>query len=290
MTGIHIVFYTLLISVGASIILTGIYVSFYRRHRLRQVLDMDDAPVKKSALSVAASLIASYFAGTNKAIEEKFIGAGFYDIALAPYYFLIKYTVCGVGTLIILFSGDTSFSEAATSKVISLSILVIAVVIVPDLYLDMRRRALSAKLTRKLPYLLDLMGVCVQTGMTIETTLFYLTSEMTAFDRDMAYMLKRLRDRAQTVGLEKALRELYERVPAPEMRSFVMTLSQSMQHGTSIYGVLSTLAKDIREIQLLSLEEKAGKLASKMSVPLIIFIMMPIVILITTPGIMRMLG
>ncbi|USH05075.1 type II secretion system F family protein [Grimontia kaedaensis] len=290
MTGIHIVFYTLLISIGASIILTGVYVSFYRRHRLRQALDGPTVPRKKSAVSKVTNLITSYLAGTNKEIEEKFIGAGIYDIALAPYYFLIKYTICGVGTLIILFSGDAPLSEAAASKVVSLSILVVAVVIAPDLYLDMRRRALSAKLTRKLPYLLDLMGVCVQTGMTIETTLFYLTSEMAAFDRDMAYMLKRLRDRTQTVGLEKALGELHERVPAPEMRSFVMTLSQSIQHGTSIYGVLSTLAKDIREIQLLSLEEKAGKLASKMSVPLIIFIMMPIVILITAPGIMRMLG
>ncbi|EOD78764.1 Type II/IV secretion system protein TadC, associated with Flp pilus assembly [Grimontia indica] len=290
MTGVQIVFYTLLISVGAAVILTGIYVSFFRRYRIRQTLDAPTASTQKSAMSEIASFTASFLAGTNREIEEKFIGAGFYNTSLAPYYFLIKYTVCAVGTLIILFSGDTPLSESVTSKVMWLSLLVVAVVIAPDIYLDMRRRALASKLTRKLPYLLDLMGVCVQTGMTIETTLFYLTSEMAAFDRDMAYMLKRLRDRSQTVGLEKALRELHERIPAPEMRSFVMTLSQSMQHGTSIYGVLSTLARDIREIQLLSLEEKAGKLASKMSVPLIIFIMMPIVILITAPGVMRMLG
>jgi Flp pilus assembly protein TadB len=92
------------------------------------------------------------------------------------------------------------------------------------------------------------------------------------------------------VGLEQALEELYQRVPSNEMRSFVMTLNQSLQYGTSIYGVLTTLSADIREVQLLQVEEKIGQLAAKMSIPLIVFIMVPIVILIAAPGIMRMLA
>ncbi|GAM73391.1 type II/IV secretion system protein tadC [Vibrio ishigakensis] len=37
------------------------------------------------------------------------------------------------------------------------------------------------------------------------------------------------------------------------------------------------------------MEEKIGKLAAKMSTPLILFIMFPIVILILAPGITRMM-
>ncbi|HDR1493492.1 TPA: type II secretion system F family protein, partial [Pasteurella multocida] len=44
---------------------------------------------------------------------------------------------------------------------------------------------------------------------------------------------------------------------------------------------------DIREIQLLIIEEKLGTLSAKMSIPLILFIMFPIIILILAPGIMR---
>jgi tight adherence protein C len=69
-----------------------------------------------------------------------------------------------------------------------------------------------------------------------------------------------------------------------------MTLKQSLQYGSSIYGVLTTLAGDIRDVQMLTLEEKIGKLAAKMSVPLILFIMIPIVILIAAPGILRMMS
>ncbi|MEC8483612.1 MAG: type II secretion system F family protein, partial [Pseudomonadota bacterium] len=50
------------------------------------------------------------------------------------------------------------------------------------------------------------------------------------------------------------------------------------------------LSSEIRAVQMLSIEEKIGKLAAKMSVPLILFIMFPIVILIAAPGVMRMIN
>lgn len=117
------------------------------------------------------------------------------------------------------------------------------------------------------PYLLDLLAVCVQTGMTIEAAMTYLSKEMSGFDKDLAQLLKNTNDRSRIVGLDKALDELYDRVPTNEMRSFTMTLKQSLHYGTSIYGVLTTLAVDIRDVTMLSMEEKIGKLAAKMSVP-----------------------
>lgn len=53
-------------------------------------------------------------------------------------------------------------------------------------------------------------------------------------------------------------------------------------------SVLATLATDIREINMMDLEEKIGKMGAKMSIPLITFIMVPIVVLIAAPGILRM--
>ncbi|MDD1794649.1 type II secretion system F family protein [Enterovibrio sp. ZSDZ42] len=285
-------FYTLifivLIALGAATALTILLGNVKRKSSIEQALDINQMD-KVSSLANASRLISSFFAASNNEITEKFIGAGIYNTALAPYFFLIKYTVFGVASAIVILTGDAPIYEGIADKITWLAGLTLVVVIGPDLYLEMRRRALALKITRKLPFLLDLMATCVQTGMTIESTLFYLTSEMASFDRDIAYMLKRLSDRARTVGLDKSLQDLYERVPSPEMHSFVMTLTQSMQHGTSVYEILTTLSNDIRKIQLLSLEEKAGKLSSKMSIPMIIFVMMPVVVLIVSPGVMRML-
>ncbi|NOI26317.1 hypothetical protein F0243_24565 [Vibrio mediterranei] len=59
--------------------------------------------------------------------------------------------------------------------------------------------------------------------------------------------------------------------------------------GSSIYDILIDLAEDIRATSNLELEEKIGKLSAKMSIPLILLIMMPIVILIIAPGLMRLM-
>ena len=165
----------------------------------------------------------------------------------------------------------------------------IASLILPDMYLRTRSRNLVIRVSNKLPYMIDLLAVCVQTGMTIEAAMEYLSQEMKDFDPDLGYQLNKTRERTKVVGLDQALDEMFDRVPSNEMRSFVITLKQSIQYGSSIYEVLTKLSSEIREVQMLTIEEKIGKLAAKMSVPLIIFIMFPIVILIAAPGLMRLM-
>ncbi|WP_434355100.1 type II secretion system F family protein [Parasalinivibrio latis] len=223
-------------------------------------------------------------------INQKMQAAGFYNSVIATYYMPIKLSLFAIATVIVLFTGDSLGLEETRMKIVAIASITLVVVFGPEILLDIRKKALAYAISQRLPYLLDLMAVCVQSGMSIEASIHYLATEMASFDRDIAHLLKKTNDRAKVVGLEKALNELLTRVPTNEMRSFVNTLNQSLQYGTSIYQVLSTLAKDIRDIQILALEEKVGKLSAKMSVPLILFIMMPIVILITAPGIMRMMA
>lgn len=224
----------------------------------------------------------------KKTAKNAFEAAGFYHISWAKYYLQIKYALLISGLCGYYFLSVNQSIEI-TQHVIFIAVWVLICVVIPDAYIDMRTKQLQKKIANKLPYLLDLMAVCIQTGMTIESSMRYLSKEMATFDRDISYFLDKTNERSKIVGLEKALDELYELVPSNEMRSFVVTLKQSLRYGTSIYSILTTLAKDIRELQMLGMEEKIGKLAAKMSIPLIIFIMVPIVILIAAPGIMRLM-
>ncbi len=176
----------------------------------------------------------------------------------------------------------------ANNQLIIIIFTLIAVIVLPDTLLQMRRKMLIFKTSSQLPYLLDMMSVCVQTGMTIEAALVYLGKELAEFDSDLCYQIKRTSDSAKIHGLEKALNDLSDRIPTPPIRSFVLTIIQNLQYGTSVAQVLSDLAEDMRKVQILTVEEKVGKLSAKMSVPLILFIMFPIVILILAPGIMQM--
>ncbi|MBS0912829.1 type II secretion system F family protein [Tatumella sp. JGM91] len=67
-------------------------------------------------------------------------------------------------------------------------------------------------------------------------------------------------------------------------------LQQSIQYGSSMYEQLVELAREIREVQLLATEEKIGQLGAKMSVPLILFFMFPVIIIVAAPGVMRLMG
>jgi tight adherence protein C len=243
---------------------------------------------KKTTFESLFELINRAFSNDPKEIKLKFLSAGLYDPRWAKLYVPIKYGSLVIGLSLIIFF--ELLADKPTSSIITHSaIWMIVALILPDAYLNFKARELTYSISARLPYLLDLMAVCVQTGMTIEASIRYLAKEMEAFDRDIAYLLQKVNDRSNLVGVGVALEEMYERVPSNEMRSFVMTLNQSLHYGSSIYAVLSTLSADIREVQLLTIEEKIGKLAAKMSVPLILFIMIPIVILVAAPGVMRMM-
>ncbi|HDM8134331.1 TPA: type II secretion system F family protein [Vibrio harveyi] len=216
-------------------------------------------------------------------LEQKLIEAGYYNTEWAKFYFPAKLAVLVVVTGLVLLSDMT-----ANNQLIIVIFTLIAVIVLPDTLLQMRRKMLIFKTSSQLPYLLDMMSVCVQTGMTIEAALVYLGKELAEFDSDLCYQIKRTSDSAKIHGLEKALNDLSDRIPTPPIRSFVLTIIQNLQYGTSVAQVLSDLAEDMRKVQILTVEEKVGKLSAKMSVPLILFIMFPIVILILAPGIMQM--
>ncbi|RJX68493.1 type II secretion system F family protein [Vibrio sinensis] len=230
--------------------------------------------------------IPNVLAANNAEVTQKLSDAGVYSFKYAHLYLPLKFAVLFIGGGIITFM---SYETVEPMTLIAImSIWVILILIVPDSVLDSRVKKYRSDMTRQLPYLIDLLAVCVQTGMTIESSMAYLASEMKSFDPKLARLLERTNERAHIVGLDKALDELYAHIPTPEMRSFVMTLKQSLQYGSSIYMTLTTLSSDIRKVTMLHIEEKIGQLAAKMSIPLILFIMIPIVILIAVPGVMRM--
>ncbi|GLR73388.1 type II secretion system F family protein [Aliivibrio sifiae] len=281
--------FLIIITSGLSLLFWLLYQIVLQKKVLRKLLvDNDVFDRTENMADKVEKFLPSSVSTNADDIERKFYSAGFYQFKWAHIYMPAKYTAVLLGFGAIYWSlGDNTDQK---QLIAFMCIWLVICISVPDAILNFRIKSLQEKLSGQLPYLLDLLAMCVHTGMTIESSMAYLAKEMRGFDKDLAYMVSRTNDRARIVGLSVALDELYIKVPTNEMRSFVMTLKQSLHYGSSIYGILNTLAADIRNVRLLSLEEKVGKLAAKMSVPLILFIMIPVVILIAAPGIMRMMS
>ncbi|HDR1302031.1 TPA: type II secretion system F family protein [Pasteurella multocida] len=138
-----------------------------------------------------------------------------------------------------------------------------------------------------LPGFIDLVAVNVQTGISIDAALKQVAIDFKKLNPDLTYVMLRIIRKSELTGLSQALQDLSISLPTTEIRMFCTVLQQSLNFGSSIYSHLIQLSADIREIQLLIIEEKLGTLSAKMSIPLILFIMFPIIILILASGIMR---
>ncbi|WP_026957749.1 type II secretion system F family protein [Aliagarivorans taiwanensis] len=220
----------------------------------------------------------------KKEMEDKLADAGFYSPFMARWYGVFK-----LALLVLLGAFCLVLDWQLTNKLLAGVGGLIAVIMLPDFYLELRRRKVVSKVSSNLPYMLDMMAVCIQTGQTIEAALEYLSKELALFDKDLCMHLQRTVKIARIKNMNFALETLKKRIGSQEVNSFTFTLQQNMQYGTSIAPVLTDLAQDIRQMQILNLEEKVGKLAAKMSVPLILLILFPVVILILAPGLMQMM-
>jgi len=167
--------------------------------------------------------------------------------------------------------------------------IMIAIIILPAVLMKPIITNKTRQLLDALPYFIDLIAVCVQSGMTVESAIKFIAQHANELDKNLATLMNYLIKRAEVSGLEEGLLDLYRAMDMTEIRMFCSALQQSVHYGTSLYENLMELSKDIRELQLLDSEEKIGKLSARMSVPLILFIMFPITILIAAPGILRIL-
>lgn len=288
MFDIHRFVFIALLSTGVMLVIYLWITHFFRTKQLSLLTRVKKKNNEKKLITHWLKEKTVILSNNDADIKKKLQQAGMSNTQYAHLIMPLKYAVVVLGELGI--GGLYFYSYInVTYWVILAALWGMLIIVFPDVYLQSKIKSRVVRISSQIPYLIDLMAVCVQTGMTIEASLHYLTKEMEGFDKDLTLILNKLNERARIVGLDAGLEEMYQQVPSSEMRSFVMTLSQSMHHGSSIYSVLTTLASDIREVQMLELEERIGTLAAKMSVPLIIFIMVPIVILIAAPGVMRLM-
>ncbi|MGL4683582.1 MAG: type II secretion system F family protein [Hafnia alvei] len=202
----------------------------------------------------------------------------------------LKARICGAigGVLLVLtVIGVLSISMKALAMIMLFVFMI--VLVLPAMILNPAINTRIKLMMDALPYFVDLIAVCVQAGMTVESSVKFIAERSDDLDKNLADLMSHLVRRAEVSGLEEGLMDLYRSMDMTEMRMFCATLQQSVHYGTSLYENLMELSKDIRDMQLLSSEEKIGKLSAKMSVPLILFIMFPITILIAAPGILRIM-
>jgi tight adherence protein C len=138
---------------------------------------------------------------------------------------------------------------------------------------------------------LDLLLICVESGMAIEPAMqrvakeignssVPLAEELTLTVAELSYLPDR----------RKAFENLAKRTGMPTVKSVVTSLIQAERYGTPLGTALRVLAQENRDARMSEAERKAAALPPKLTVPMILFFLPVIFIVVLGPSAIVVLG
>ncbi len=151
------------------------------------------------------------------------------------------------------------------------------------------RRQLSIK--RAFPDTLDLLLICVESGMSIEAGFrkvseqvgsqsIALAEELTLTTAELSYLPDR----------RTAYENLAKRTDLDGVKSVCMALQQAEKYGTPLASMLRVMAQENRDMRMSEAEKKAAGLPPKLTVPMILFFLPVLFVVILGPAAIKVMA
>lgn len=161
---------------------------------------------------------------------------------------------------------------------------------VPDVWLANTIQRRQDRIRRYWPDALDLLQMCMRSGMTLESALAKVSREIRVSSPDIAdELLLTVSELNYLNERRKALENLAERTGIAPVREVVTALIQSQRFGAVLADTLQVLARENRALRLIEAEKKAASLPPKLTVPMIIFFLPALFVVIVTPAIINLM-
>ncbi len=152
-----------------------------------------------------------------------------------------------------------------------------------------KKRQLSIK--RAFPDTLDLLLICVESGMSIEAAFrkvseevgaqsIALAEELTLTTAELSYLPDR----------RMAYENLAKRTDLDGVKSVCMALQQSERYGTPLASMLRVMAQENRDMRMSEAEKKAAGLPPKLTVPMIVFFLPVLFVVILGPAYIKVMA
>ncbi len=156
------------------------------------------------------------------------------------------------------------------------------------LYVENAIQKRKKTLMRSFPDALDLILVCVESGLAMDAALGRVCKELGRAHPEITKELNRTRlELALLNDRTRALNNLAERTDLVPFRSLVAALIQTEKFGTSLVDTLRVLSDDYRQTRLMVAENKANRLPALITIPLILCLMPAFIMIIIGPSVVR---
>ncbi|NVE94185.1 type II secretion system F family protein [Altererythrobacter lutimaris] len=222
-------------------------------------------------------------------ISKQLKAAGYMSPTAPRVYTLVRLLMIFVFPCLYLLAAFNSAEPPSVTRMyFTCGILMVLGLYVPNLFIRAKAERRRQEIVNGFPDALDLMLVCVEAGLGLESTLDRVGREVVTSHPRIASMLTQttLRMRAGATR-EDSLRKMGDEAGVDEIRSFSTLLVQSDKLGTSLAQTLRVYAAEMREARRLRAEEKAHRLPVLISIPLVLFMLPSMIGVLTLPAIVR---
>lgn len=132
---------------------------------------------------------------------------------------------------------------------------------------------------------LDLLLICVESGMALEPALQRVSKEIGSQSVPLAEELTLTVAELSYIGdRRKALENLARRTGLPTVKAVVTSFIQAERYGTPLGTALRVLAQENRDARMSEAERKAAALPPKLTVPMVVFFLPIIFIVLLGPS------
>jgi len=158
----------------------------------------------------------------------------------------------------------------------------------PNLFVKNQVSKRQLSIRRAWPDALDLLLICVESGMSLEAAFKKVAVEIGVQSAPLAEEL--ILTNAELSYLQerrKAFENLSERTGLDGVKAVAMALIQAERYGTPIAHALRVLAQENRDMRMAEAEKKAAALPPKLTVPMIIFFLPVLFAVIMGPAMIQ---
>ena len=141
------------------------------------------------------------------------------------------------------------------------------------------------------PDALDLLLICVESGMSVELAFGRVADELAENSVELAEEFQLTTAELSYLSSRRmAYENLARRNNHVGIKSVATSLIQAERYGTPLGDTLRTMATENRQMRMLEAEKKAASLPAKLTVPMILCFLPVLFIVILTPAAMRLMG
>ncbi|RDJ26886.1 type II secretion system F family protein [Bosea caraganae] len=158
----------------------------------------------------------------------------------------------------------------------------------PEIFLSNQIAKRQASMRQAFPDALDLLLICVESGMSIELAFRKVSTEIggqsVALAEEFALCTAEL---SYLTERRQAYENLARRTGLEGVKSVSTALIQAERYGTPLGSALRTLAQESRDQRMNAAEKKAAALPPKLTVPMILFFLPVLFVVILTPALVQ---